>query len=60
MDSADKSDRRHFDLFVASWFWNFGLWPLAKGAQAPPYLVFPGFGFLGWRVAPLSSQYAFL
>ena len=25
MHSADKSDRRHFDLFVASWLWNFGL-----------------------------------
>ena len=23
--SADTSGRRHFDLFVVSWLWNFGL-----------------------------------
>ena len=25
VSSADKSGRRHFDLFVVSWLWNFGL-----------------------------------
>ena len=31
------------------------LWPLTKGAQAPSPGFFSGFGFLGWRVASLSS-----
>ena len=25
VSSASVRDRRHFDLFVASWLWNFGL-----------------------------------
>ena len=36
--SAHVHDRRHFDLFVASWLWNFGL--LKLKALRPPHLVF--------------------
>ena len=61
VNSADVHARRHFvDPNSSLWCLRFGPHFLLKtpGSLGLSW-TFQDLGFLGWRVAPLSSQYAY-